>query len=163
MPRRGFQVAEIRARDIEDVFTLHAFLAGIMAERAAAVIPAATLVSIANLQEQIAKVSRLRIAHREKAARVEELNYAFHRAINLSVDAPRLRWFLRSTSRYVPRRFYETVPGWVATTVDDHPGILKALENRNGVLARRLMEEHVLRGGRHVIDQFKQQLSAPGR
>jgi DNA-binding GntR family transcriptional regulator len=79
---------------------------------------------------------------------IEELNFSFHRTINSTVDAPRLKWFLRATTRYVPRDYYRTVPGWPQMTLQDHEAIIEALANHDGEAARRLTEEHVIRGGR---------------
>ena len=155
LPRRGFQVARVRLQDVEDIFNLHAFIAGLLAERACAVIQADTLSELRRLQEATEQVSRTGRSKTERASRIEQANYVFHATINRLVDAERLRWFLRTTTRYVPRRFYETIPGWVDITVLDHPEILSALESRNGPLARELMSNHVLRGAQLVSKELR--------
>jgi DNA-binding GntR family transcriptional regulator len=91
------------------------------------------------------------------ARRVEELNFKFHRTINHVPDAKRLRWFLRASTRYVPRRFYETVPGWTEATRDRHSAIIDALEARDAMTARRLMELHMLEAGRLVREHLDTQ------
>jgi DNA-binding GntR family transcriptional regulator len=155
LPRRGFQVARVGLQDVDDIFSLHAFIAGLLAERACAVIQADTLSELRRLQEVTERVSRTGRSKSERAARIEQANYVFHATINRLVDAERLRWFLRTTTRYVPRRFYETIPGWFDITLLDHPEILSALESKNGPLARELMSNHVLRGAQLVSKELR--------
>jgi len=70
-------------------------------------------------------------------------------------DANRLRWFLRTASRYVPRHFFEAIPGWVETTLADHPAIIAALRRRDAADAGKLMETHVLKAGRLVLAKLE--------
>ncbi len=162
LPRRGYRVAKISPSDISDIFTLHAFLAGILAERAALSMTDASLADLRSLHEQtVAAAGGNRSP--SVASKVEKLNHAFHRTINRSVEAPRLRWFLRTTTRYVPPSFYQSIPGWVDTSLEDHPLIIEALGRRDPVATREAMEQHVLRGGRLVLAALDRRLEVqPG-
>ena len=145
--RRGFRVAAIRLRDVEDAFRVHALVAGLLVEEAAPIITPAAIDELRNIQAAIQQAFHRGLDPRALAGEVEELNFHFHRTINHVPDARRLRWFLRAATRYVPRRFYETIPGWNEATRDRHGAIIEALETRNGARARKLMEEHVTEAG----------------
>jgi DNA-binding GntR family transcriptional regulator len=151
LPRRGYRVANISRRDLEDIFVVHALIAGMIAERAAQAITPETLKLLRSIQPQVEEIARLGDEVPGRGARIEQLNFEFHRTINRVPDAQRLRWFLRSTTKFVPRRYYELIPEWITTTMDDHPLILEALEHRDGEAAGRMMTEHVTRAGELVV------------
>lgn len=149
LPRRGFRVASRRVRDIEDVFRVHAFVAGLLAEEAARSITPEQLSRLHEVQRAIDRHAS-KTSTAEDLAEVEKLNFEFHRIINWASESPRLRWFLRAATEFVPRYFYAAIPGWVDATLHSHPPILKALERGDGARARYLMEQHVSRAGRLV-------------
>ena len=157
IPRRGFRVATLGLRDVEDAFRVHAFVAGLLIEEAAPIIPAATVAELRRIQDAILESFAQTRDELQLAHRVEELNFKFHRTINHVPDAKRLRWFLRAATRYVPRRFYETIPGWKEATRDRHGAIIDSLEARNAGEARRLMELHVIEAGRLVREHLEAQ------
>jgi DNA-binding GntR family transcriptional regulator len=159
VPRRGFRVAAIKLRDVEDAFRVHALVAGLLIEEAAPIITPAAVGELRDVQAAIQQTFHRGLDPRALADQVEELNFRFHRTINHVPDARRLRWFLRAATRYVPRRFYETIPGWNEATRDRHGAIIEALETRDAAQARRLMEEHVTEAGGLV----RRQLEARGR
>jgi DNA-binding GntR family transcriptional regulator len=155
LPGRGFRALQPRPMDIEDVFMIHAFIAGQLAERAAHAITEDVLTELRFLHAEIGRTLDAHLSESETARLVEELNFSFHRAINAAVDAPRLKWFLRATTRYVPRDYYRTVPEWPQTTLQDHGAIIDAIAAHDGEKARRLMEEHVVRGGQLAAKQTR--------
>ena len=106
LPRRGFRVAAISRQDVEDVFRVHALVAGELAERAARAIDAETIARLKEVQEDIESISQSRMAASVRSTRIEQANYTFHRMINHASDSERLRWFLRAATRFVPRQFY---------------------------------------------------------
>jgi DNA-binding GntR family transcriptional regulator len=159
LPRRGYRVSPIRRRDIEDSFLVHSFLAGTLARRACASVTHELLTQLRELQAEIeAAVNRLESTEAGPTSKedgyeqIENLNFAFHRAINEAADGHRLRWFLRASFRFVPRRYYITTPGWIAATLEDHPEILDALEARDADRADAAMRAHILKGGRLVLE-----------
>jgi DNA-binding GntR family transcriptional regulator len=151
LPRRGFRVARIRRRDIVDVFRVHAFVAGLLAEAAAPIITPETIGELRRIQAEVDRLSRQRLRLEERSAQVEELNFLFHRTINQVADADRLRWFLRAATRYVPRHFYESIPGWLDTTLHDHPEIIAALAAHDVDRAREISARHVAQAGELVV------------
>ena len=150
LPRRGFRVAPLKLRDVSDAFRVHALVAGLLIEEAAAIITPATIAELWEVQATIEEAIAGNLPPPELAGKVEVLNFRFHRTINHVPDAKRLRWFLRAATRYVPSRFYETVPGWNEATRKRHPAIIEALESRDATRARFLMEEHVTEAG-HLV------------
>jgi DNA-binding GntR family transcriptional regulator len=96
-----------------------------------------------------------RLTKSERASRIEDFNYRFHRIINRVPDAPRLRWFLRATTRYVPRHFYQAIPEWTDATLAEHPEIIEALRKRQGKAVRNLVQEHIESAGRMVVDYLE--------
>jgi DNA-binding GntR family transcriptional regulator len=162
LPRRGFEVTPISPQEIEDVFLVHALIAGELAQRAARTIVEQDIMALKEIQAQIeAAGSDFHGGQRpdppsDVLSKVEQLNYEFHAIINRSSDSRRLRWFLRATTRYVPPRFFE-IPGWVDSSIAEHPSIISALETRDGDLARRLTISHFIHGGDLVIAEFHRQ------
>jgi DNA-binding GntR family transcriptional regulator len=157
LPRRGYRVVKLTRQEIEDVFLVHAFVAGVLAERAARVMTPETVAKMRSMHVSVQHVAKLRISLSSRAARIEEVNFEFHRLVNRVPDSPRLRWFLRAATRYVPRHYYQSIPTWTDATVADHPAIIDALERHDAKLARRLMEQHITRAGQLVVEQFDAQ------
>lgn len=153
-PRRGFWVAPLRGNDVSDVFRVHAFVAGLLAEEAARSISDADLEHLGAIDDKMQTLASSRKRGPQGSREFEELNYAFHRLINHASDSPRLRWFLRACERNVPRRFYGAIPGYLETAVADHPGIIEALERRDTAEARLSMEQHVARVGARILDNL---------
>ncbi len=151
LPHRGFRVARVARTDFEDIFVIHAVTSGLLVERVAKTADRALVDDLEDLQRQIQQVAEQELPRNEAGPRIEELNFLFHRRINRSAEAERLRWFLRITSRLVPRHFYEEIPGWTHATVTEHQPIIDALAAHDSRRARRLMEAHVLNAGRLVV------------
>lgn len=151
--RRGFRVAQIRRRDFEDAFNVHAHVAGLLAAAAAEQITNTELDKLRSIQEQIVNVSsgRAPTPGSKAAHKVAELNHEFHRTVNRIPDADRLRWFLRAATRYIPRRFYDEIPGWTEATVAEHPALIDALERHDLAAARALTVAHVSQAGALVV------------
>jgi DNA-binding GntR family transcriptional regulator len=148
--RRGFRVARLTEHDILDVYELHAFVASALVERATPNLTDDDLRTLAGLDEQI----RRAVAKRQ-ANDVENLNFEFHRLINRRADdSTLLRRFLRETTRLVPRRVYQEIPGWLAASAHDHGGILKALNERDARAAAVSTADHIRSAGRLLVQHL---------
>lgn len=148
LPRRGFRVASISPSDIEDTFWMHAVIAGELARRAAEKITDEDIVRLWSLQAEIEKVAgRHEGLSGDQITQFEGLNHEFHATINRVSKSPRLVWFLRATSRYAPVAFF-SYPGWVEATADEHPELIRALEEREGERARIITFQHFTHGGK---------------
>lgn len=154
-PHRGMRVVPISAVDVEDVFYVHAAIAGRLAARAATTMSDADLERLHDIQNRIEGLSGWAEGSSPDFERVEELNFEFHRLINRAGEGRRLRWFLRSTTRYVPRQLFETVPGWIETSAADHPKIIEALERRDAHAAEQATRRHFENGGMLVVAHLR--------
>ncbi len=151
-PRRGFTVATLTRKDIEDAYQVQAMLAGELAARAAHAISDEQLAQLEALQEELE-----RAAQRYDADVVEELNHRFHDAINASADSPKLTWFLCVAARYAPQRFMATISGGRDASIDDHRWVLRALRNRDGADARASMHAHIAHSGDLLVRHLERQ------
>lgn len=149
VPRRGFQVAELTGADVRDLFTVQALIAGELAARAAVVAGDTDLDELEALHHEL-----IAAAARRQWTALEEKNHAFHRHINLLVPAPKMNWALGLLTRYVPRRFYASIPGWPEATVEDHGRILASLRARDPDACREAMRQHVEKAGELLARHF---------
>jgi DNA-binding GntR family transcriptional regulator len=149
-PRRGFVVAPLSAADIRDLFTAQALLAGELVARATTRMGAADLRGLNDVHEALRQA-----AQAGDGERVESLNHDFHRRINLAADAPRLAWMLSISTRFAPRRFFATIPGWPRASAQDHAAIIKAITERDAGAARAAMTRHVENAGELLAANFE--------
>lgn len=151
-PRRGFRIAPLRRGDVEDLFMVQAHLAGELAARAADRMSPAQLEAIQRLQSRMDQA-----ANEKNIDEIVTLNFAFHSAINHAADSPKLAWLLSVVVRYVPRRFYAIIPGWVEATIRDHQGIIQALNNSDSKGAQVQMDEHIRHAGKLLMIHLENQ------
>lgn len=146
-PRRGFVVAALSEGDVRDLFWVQAQVAGELAARATERLTPEQLKELEALQEGLS-----RAVDRGNLDEVERCNHAFHRNLNLAAGAPKLTWFLRTATRYVPHRSYHRVGGWPDASVHDHVAILDGLRTRDPEAVRTAMEEHIHHIGELLIE-----------
>jgi DNA-binding GntR family transcriptional regulator len=155
-PRRGFAVAPVDGDDIRDMYLAQAMVAGELAARASQRARQDELDVLTRMHEQLVQA-----AAANDLVQLEKCNHAFHRQINLIGGGGRLAWMVRTLSRWAPRRFYPSIPGWPQTTVGDHEGILGALIARDAEQARTRMSQHIVRAGDQLALHFDARRSAP--
>jgi DNA-binding GntR family transcriptional regulator len=149
-PRRGFVVAPLSASDVRDLFTAQALLAGELVARAAARMEPVDLRELTDLHKALRKA-----AAAGDGDQVESLNHDFHRRINLVADAPRLAWMLSISTKFAPRRFFATIPGWSKASAQDHAAIIKAITERDVDMARAAMMRHMENAGELLAANFE--------
>ena len=154
-PRRGFTVARIDGNDVRDMFLVQSMVAGELAARAASNATPELIARMQRIHDDL-----IGAAKRDDLAKLEELNHAFHREINLAAEAPRLAWVIKLVSRYAPSRFYASINGWPETTVHDHNGLLEAITKRDAEMARAEMVEHVRRAGEQLASHVDARIAA---
>lgn len=154
-PRRGFVVAKLTGKDIRDLFAAQALIAGELAARAALLLDGVTIDRLDELQSNMT-----RAAAADDSQLVEQFNHLFHREVNLAADAPKLAWTLSLMTRYVPTRFYSTIPGWPQATLDDHSDLIDAFRRNDAAGARSAMIEHIEHSGALLADHFDLRPSA---
>jgi DNA-binding GntR family transcriptional regulator len=141
-PRRGFAVSPLGAKDIRDLFTAQALLAGELAARTARLITPADLARLEELQADIELAAR-----QGDAARLEDINWHFHRSINLLADSPKITLLVGFAVRCVSSRLYATIEGWPKSTTEDHRGVLDALRRGSAAKSRSAMVSHIMNAG----------------
>jgi DNA-binding GntR family transcriptional regulator len=149
-PRRGFVVAPLSASDVRDLFTAEALLAGELVSRATARMTPDDLRELNKVHRELRKA-----ATAGDGDAVERLNHDFHRRINLLADAPRLAWMLSISTKFAPRRFFATIPGWSKASAQDHAAILKAITDRDAEQARAAMMRHMENAGELLAANFE--------
>jgi DNA-binding GntR family transcriptional regulator len=149
-PRKGFVVASFSAKDIRDIFTAHALLAGELAYRAAKLATAADLAALKALQDEV-----LDAASRKDMTLLEEKNNAFHTKVNLLADARKIEGVVRLVG--VPGGDYASVEGWTESTVEDHLKVLASLLAHDARGARAAMYAHTVRAGELLAAHYESQ------
>lgn len=146
IPRRGFIVEGFSRQDILDLFMVQADLAGELAARTAERIGPQQLVDL----EAIDGAQRQAIAEGDREG-IAYFGHAFHRAVNLAADSPRLANLLGSVVRHLPNRFYSEIEGQITSIRHNHPLLLQAFRDGDGDAARREMRQHMLDAGEHLV------------
>jgi DNA-binding GntR family transcriptional regulator len=144
-PNRGFRVAEIRRSDVEDTYFVQRFVAGELASRAALSATPADIAELRKLNAQIVAMGDM------GDAEVERLNYRLHQRIYVMAGAPRLEWFIDAASRFVPRQFWATIPGWREMNHGAHEPIIALVEAGDADGARAAMSDHIHEAGELLL------------
>ncbi len=141
-PNRGFRVAPVSREDVEDSYLVQSFVAGELAARAAARPTPEAIEELRRLDAEIAALDG-----GQDFQHVEDLNYRLHDVVYLLADAPRLVWFVKAASRFVPRRFWATIPGWIEHNRRGHAPVIDAIEAGDAERAHDLMATHIRDAG----------------
>lgn len=144
-PNRGFRVATIRRSDVDDVYLVHSYVAGQLAHRAAGM---RAPDEVANLRRLDGEIKSLRDGD---DLRAEQLNYELHDALYAIADSPRLVLFVTAASRFVPRRYWATIPGWTELNRRGHKPIIDAIEAGDQKNAGDLMASHIRSAGKFLV------------
>lgn len=145
---RTFQVAALTLEDIRDYYRLHAFISGVLAERATHQLTPEGLAALRKLNTEI--VRRASVGDFEG---FHDLNFQFHKLLN-ETDSAVMKRFVTLTSRVITRRSFPHVAGW-AHSIDDHAEIVEAVASHDAERARVLMEAHIHRVGLAVISDLE--------
>ena len=155
VPRRGFLVAPLTGQDIRDLFQVQALIGGELAARAASTATDTDVAELEALHHEL-----IAAAARNNDELLEEKNHAFHREINLLADARKMIWALGLITRYVPRRFYSSIPGWPRATADDHAALLEGIRARDPEATRAAMHTHIVHSGELLAAHFDERVAA---
>jgi DNA-binding GntR family transcriptional regulator len=146
---RGAFVAPIERVDVEDQYEIYAAIHSMAAMRAAAHIDDNSL-------RRLEEIHR-RFQASDDAQVLDDLDFEFHRIINLAGGSRRLRSVLRALlilSRNIPHNFFLSVPNAKARAVRGHAQILRALKARDGHEAAAACVKHLREEGRQVAKKM---------
>ncbi|MCZ9882568.1 GntR family transcriptional regulator [Arthrobacter sp. B2a2-09] len=156
LPRRGFQVAPLTGQDIRDLFRVQALIAGELAALAAANCTEDDLAELDALHHELIAAAR-----RNDHEVLEDKNHAFHRHINKMAGSRKTLWALSLITRYVPRQFYSSIPGWPQATVTDHEELLEGIRSGDTDKTRASMVAHIIHSGELLAANFDERMAAP--
>ncbi|GEM31262.1 GntR family transcriptional regulator [Nocardia neocaledoniensis NBRC 108232] len=139
VPRRGFIVASVSENDVRDLFWSQAVFASELAARAALVITPEQIVELERIDAAFEQAT-----HDGDTATVAELGHRFHRIINLAAASHQLTVLLDSVVKRLPNRFYASMEAHVASSRDDHRGLVRALADQDAGAARAITQRHIL-------------------
>lgn len=157
-PGRGFMVAPLTGADVRDLFTVQALLAGELAARAAVAADEDSLDELEALHHELIAAAR-----RGDTSGLEQKNHEFHRHINRLAQSRKVLWVLGLVTRYVPREFYGSIPGWPRATVDDHGELLAALRAHDADRARAAMSAHIAHAGELLAEHIDRRMGSRSR
>ncbi|PTR31416.1 GntR family transcriptional regulator [Rhodococcus sp. OK519] len=122
VPHRGYVVAPLSRDDVNDVFWLQGRIAEELATRAVDCMDDDVAAELTDVNDQLRRAVEL-----GDAARIEELEFAFHRILNRLAGARKLSWFLMGATRYTPVHFYSSDREWGDDAVASHTRVINAL------------------------------------
>ncbi|HZK43893.1 MAG TPA: GntR family transcriptional regulator [Syntrophomonadaceae bacterium] len=156
VPRKGAYVADLTFKDIADVFEIRSALEGLAASLAAERITDEELETIKNLWAE--KAEAIASNNLEKLIIVDT---EFHEAIYKASRNDRLTNIINNLREQIQRFRATTLayPGRMATSLDEHRGIVEALQARDVQLSRQLAVEHIENAENSMIESIKMEES----
>jgi DNA-binding GntR family transcriptional regulator len=140
-PRRGMFVADISITDLQKIFEMRILVEGYCAQLAA---QRATLAQIAQME---AVISRLDQATGTDTQELMAIDQSLHQLMYAAADNKFLADDLNRLHALSLRLWYlaldklEDLKG----AIDDHRRVVEALKVKDGALAERLMQQHIVR------------------
>jgi DNA-binding GntR family transcriptional regulator len=150
-PRRGFMVTALSSDDIRDIYDAQALLGGELTARAATVITPATVDELERIQEALE-----RAAAADDFDEEERLNHQFHELIYRLSGSRKIRWLIKTTLAYAPRKFFAAVEGWPEASAQDHRAIIEHLRTNDPEKARAAMTRHIRNAGALLAEHLAQ-------
>jgi DNA-binding GntR family transcriptional regulator len=172
-PNRGALVRGLTPREIRDAYAVRAELEGLAAEVAALRIDQAQLERLHRAQRRFREaLNRMRSGTRNGKRSLSErdiedwgsTNDEFHQVIQAAagneVLAATLRHLHRSFPRGLSRLVLRESTSLLEVNVGEHEAVLEAIERRDPVTARALMQQHVIRAGALVTLRFEERATS---
>ncbi|CAJ1586640.1 GntR family transcriptional regulator [[Mycobacterium] wendilense] len=148
-PRRGFSVTALSSEDIRDIYDAQALLGGELTARAARIITPEVVNELEAIQTDLE-----RAAAEEDYEAVERLNHQFHATIYRLAGSRKIRWLIKTTLPYAPRKFFAAVEGWPEASAQDHRAIIEHLRAGDQEAAREAMARHIRNAGALLADHL---------
>ncbi|WP_238391004.1 MULTISPECIES: GntR family transcriptional regulator [unclassified Mycolicibacterium] len=150
-PRRGFMVTALSSEDIRDIYDAQALLGGELTARAATVITPTTVEELERIQDALERATAANDFDEE-----ERLNHEFHALIYRLSGSRKIRWLIKTTLAYAPRKFFAAVEGWPEASAQDHRAIIEHLRANDPDKARAAMAGHVRNAGALLAEHLAQ-------
>lgn len=150
-PRRGFMVTALSSDDIRDIYDAQALLGGELTARTAATITPTAVGELERIQEALE-----RAAAADDFDEEERLNHQFHALIYQLSGSRKMRWLIKTTLAYAPRKFFAAVEGWPEASAQDHRAIIEHLRTNDPEKARAAMARHIRNAGALLAEHLAQ-------
>ncbi|KLI05529.1 GntR family transcriptional regulator [Mycolicibacterium conceptionense] len=150
-PRRGFMVTALSSDDIRDIYDAQALLGGELTARAATTITPAAVDELEGIQNALEKAAAAGDFDEE-----ERLNHQFHALIYRLSGSRKMRWLIKTTLAYAPRKFFAAVDGWPEASAQDHRAIIEHLRSNDPEKARAAMARHIRNAGALLAEHLAQ-------
>ena len=154
-PRRGFTVTALSSEDIQDIYDAQALLGGELTARAAKVIGPEMVGTLEQIQAELEQAA----ADRDYES-VERLNHRFHESIYRLAGSRKIRWLIKTTLSYAPRKFFAAVEGWPQASAHDHRAIIEHLRANDPDKARAAMADHIRKAGALLAEHLAAQTTS---
>lgn len=144
VPNKGAYVTGITCKDVADIYGIRSMLEGMCARRATEHI---TEKQIEELEEVLLLSEfHLRKSSKEQAEQVTELDGKFHKILYEASDSRILEHVLSDFHKYVQMARAMSVgeKNRAKKSIKEHREILEAIKKRDGDLAERLANRHIL-------------------
>ncbi|NLA59062.1 MAG: GntR family transcriptional regulator [Firmicutes bacterium] len=140
VPRKGAYVSNVSIKDISDIFQIRRALEGLAAELAADRLT----------EEQLEELEQLLVRTAETVEKLDilttvDMDTGFHQVIYEASRNEKLSSMLYHLREQIQRFRTQSLsrPGRLEQALLEHRAIMDALKERDGELARRLVEEHI--------------------
>jgi len=133
------QVVGMTSADIWDTYSAEALLVGRASRRAAQIITDEELDTLASIYERIKETDE-----EGSPEVIAELNWQFHRHINLCSRSAKLLALIRAVSMSIPRRFQVEIPEWSVHANEHHSEILELMRAHDADGVEKATHQHVL-------------------
>lgn len=150
-PRRGFMVTALSSEDIRDIYDAQALLGGELAARTATTITPETVDELERIQDALERAAAAKDFDEE-----ERLNHQFHALIYRLSGSRKMRWLIKTTLAYAPRKFFAAVDGWPEASAQDHRAIIEHLRAGDPENARAAMAQHIRNAGALLAEHLSQ-------
>lgn len=148
-PRKGFSVTALSSEDIRDIYDAQALLGGELTARAAGLISPELVAELEQIQAELEQA-----AGDKDYDAVERLNHRFHQTIYRLAGSRKIRWLIKTTLPYAPRKFFAAVEGWPEVSAHDHRAIIDHLRSGDAEAARNAMAQHIRRAGAFLAEHL---------
>lgn len=150
-PRRGFMVTALSSDDIRDIYDAQALLGGELTARTAEAITTASVEELERIQDALETAAAAKDFDEE-----ERLNHQFHEVIYRLSGSRKIRWLIKTTLAYAPRKFFADVEGWPDASAQDHRAIIEHLRANDPDKARAAMARHIRKAGALLAEHLAQ-------
>ncbi|OBB94710.1 GntR family transcriptional regulator [Mycolicibacterium peregrinum] len=157
-PRRGFMVTALSSDDIRDIYDAQALLGGELTARTATTITPAMVDELERIQDALESAAANRDFDEE-----ERLNHQFHALIYRLSGSRKMRWLIKTTLSYAPRKFFAAVEGWPEASAQDHRAVIEHLRAGDPEKARAAMAGHIRNAGALLAEHLAQGEASPGK